>query len=289
MLRHRRAGTSGAIGVLAGVLLVTAAPAFAIAPAGADKSNARAATATTATLSPGQSGWVSVVWTTDLTVRDWSTTVAAPRGVTVTYPTTRGGSDTSLYGSDTLVGTTKDFTAFKLKVPYTETTSFQVVLTSTYTVGAGRSDHGDNSGGNDKPGNDQQGKNQQSFTTTATVTVPVRAASGPAFTQQTTTLSIKAGSDGFQRLTFTGGQTDLAAFTVRLRELPAGLEVAYPGDRAAAGLNGGQTLVGGSSDYVGVRFIATDLKPGTYTIPVLISYTAASAQTQTTTLTLTVA
>jgi hypothetical protein len=64
--------------------------------------------------------------------------------------------------------------------------------------------------------------------------------------------------------------------------------VAYPGDRASAGLNADQTLVGGSSDYAGVRFIATDLKPGSSTIPVLVTCTAASAQSRTTTLTLTV-
>ena len=283
---HHRTGTSVAVAVLTAALLFVAGPAFAIAPAGADKSNARAVTTTTAPLSPGQSGWVSVVWTSDQTVSGWSTTVTAPKGVTVTYPTTRGGADTSLYGSDTLVGTTKDFTSFKLKVPYTQTTSFQVVLTSRYSVGVGNdaNGNGNGNGGNNGNGNGNSG----AFTTTATVTVPVQAATGPAFTPQTPSLSIKAGSSGFERIAFAGGQTDLADFSVRLGELPAGLEVAYPGDRASAGLNGDTTLVGGSADYVGVRFIATDLKPGTYTIPVLISYTAASPQTRTASLTLNV-
>ncbi|WP_147066720.1 hypothetical protein [Terrabacter aerolatus] len=284
--RSNRAGRSAAVAVISTVLLLLAGPAFAIAPAGADKSNARALTTTTASLSPGQSGWVSVVWTADQTVTDWSTTVSAPKGVTVTYPTTRGGADTSLYGSDTLVGTTRDFTSFKLKVPYTQTTSFQVVLTSRYSVGVGNSANGN---GNGNAGNNGNGNgNSGSFTTTATVTVPVQAASGPTFTQQTTSLAIKAGSSGFERIAFTGGQADLTDFSVRLGDLPAGLEVAYPGDRASAGLNGDQTLVGGSADYVGVRFIATDLRPGTYSIPVLISYTAAAPQTRTASLTLNV-
>ena len=287
MLRHRnRAGTSIAVAALTAALLLAAGPAFAIAPAGVDKSNVRAVTTSTAPLSPGQSGWVSVVWTSDQTVTDWSTTVTAPKGVTVTYPTTRGGSDTSLYGSDTLVGTTRDFTSFKLTVPYTQTSSFQVVLTSRYTVGVGNNQNGN---GNSNGGNNGNGNgNSGSFTTTATVTVPVQAATGPAFTEQTSSLTIKAGSNTFQRIAFTGGQTDLGDFTLRLGQLPPGLEVAYPGDRASAGLNGDQTLVGGSSDYAGVRFIATDLKPGSYTIPVLVTYTAASAQSRTTTLTLTV-
>ncbi|MGO4597221.1 hypothetical protein [Terrabacter sp. 2RAF25] len=283
--RRHRAGTAAAAAVFIVALLLVASPAVALAPAGADKSNARAVTTTTAPLSPGQSGWVSVVWTSDQTVTDWSTTVTAPKGVTVTYPTTRGGSDTSLYGSDTLVGTTRDFTSFKLKVPYTQTSSFQVVLTSKYTVGVGNNvnGNGNGNGGNNGNGNGNSG----AFSTTATVTVPVQAATGPAFTQQTTSLGIRAGSNGFERIAFAGGQTDLADFSVRLGELPPGLEVAYPGDRSSSGLNGDTTLVGGSVDYVGVRFIATDLEPGTYSIPVLISYTAASAQTRTTTLTLT--
>lgn len=284
MQSRRLTRTPGVLAVLGAAVLVlstamTAAARPAIAPADSDKSNVRAVATTTAALSPGQSGWVSVVWTTDKTVTDWSTTVTAPKGVTVTYPTTRGGSDTSLYGSNTLVRTTKDFTAFKLKVPYTQTSSFQVVVRSTYKTGAGNSDD---------DGDDEKGNNQKSYSTTETITVPVKAASGPAFTQQTTSLSIKAGSNGFQRITFAGGQTDLAAFTVRLGQLPAGLEVAYPGDRSASGLNGDPTLVGGSTDYAGVRFIATDLKPGRYEIPLAISYTAASAQKTATTLTLVV-
>lgn len=270
-----RVASTGVAALLAAGLVLSAGPALAFAPADADKSNARAVTTTTAALSPGQSGWLSVVWTSDNTVRDWSTTVTAPPGITVTYPTTRGGSDTSLYGSSTLVGSTKDFTAFKLKVPYTQTGSFKVVLTSTYTVGAGNSDENGN------------GNNRKTFSTSATVTVPVQAATGADFTQQTTSLGIKAGSNDFQKIAFTGGPTDLARFTVRLGDLPAGLEVAYPGDRSSTGLNGDTTLVGGSSDYAGVRFIATDLKPGTYKIPVTVSYTAASPQTRTTSLTLT--
>ena len=241
-------------------------------------------------MAPGQSGWLPVVWTADQTVTDWSTTVTAPSGVTVSYPTTRGGSDTSLYGSATLVGTTRDFTAFKLKVPYTQTSSFQVVLKSTYTAenennGNGNGNGNGNNGNGNGNGNGNNGKGK-TYTTTATVTVPVHAATGPAFKQQTTTVSIKAGSSAFQQIAFTGGMSDLANVTIRLGVLPAGLEIAYPGDKSSSGLNGDSTLVGGSTDYAGVRFIATNLKPGTYTIPLTISYTAASPQTVSSALTL---
>lgn len=234
------------------------------AHADSDKSGVRALTTATAALAPGQSGWLTVVWTADLTVTDFSTTVTAPRGVTVSYPSTRGGSDTSLYGSDTLVGQTKDFTAFRLAVPYTQTGSFEITVTSTYTRAPG------NGAGAGKP---------QRYSTTTTVKVPVVPASGAAFTQKTTVVEVEAGSDEFQKIVFGAGQTDLADFTVRLGDLPKGLEVAYPGDRSASGLNGSSTLVGRTADYAAVRFLTADLEPGKYEIPLLISFTSAKPET----------
>jgi hypothetical protein len=246
-----------------GACLVGPAPASADS---SDKSRVRAETTRTAALAPGQSGWLSVVWTADLTVTDWSTTVAAPEGVTVTYPSTRGGHDTSLYGSAVLVGTTRDFTAFRLSVPYTQTRSFRVTLTSTYRRA---------------PGNGAGQGNPKQYSVTASVTVPVEKATGPAFTQDTTTLTVPAGSSDFRQISFTGGRTDLADFTVRFGTLPPGLEVAYPGDRSSSGLNAGGTLVGGTTDHVAVRLIATALDPGRYTVPITIAYRAATPQTAT--------
>ena len=62
---------------------------------------------------------------------------------------------------------------------------------------------------------------------------------------------------------------------MRVGALPVGLQVGYPGDGSASTLNGGSSLPGRSTDYVGVRFVATGLPPGTYTVPLTISYTAA--------------
>jgi hypothetical protein len=262
----------GVAAVAAAVLLAPVLTPAAPAQADSDKSGVRAVTTTTAALAPGQSGWLSVVWAADLTVEDFSTTVTAPAGVTVTYPSTRGGADTSLYGSDTLVGDTTDFTAFRLSVPYTQTASFQVTLASTYSRA---------------PGNGAGRGNPRTYTRSATVTVPIRAAErGPAYTQETTTLRIFSGSDTFQEIAFAGGPTDLADFRVRLGALPAGLEVAYPGDSTASGLNGQSTLVGGTHDFAAVRLIATDLPAGTYVIPLSISYTAATPTTATGSVTL---
>ena len=144
----RRRGTA-LVAVLAAALLapLLGSPS---ASADADKTGVHPVTTQTAAVVPGQSAWLSVVWTGDRTVREWSTTVKAPAGVSVSYPTTRGGSDTSLYGSDTLVRSTRDFTAFRLRVPYTQKASFPVTLTSTYVDTCG--DNGqckDNGGGND--------------------------------------------------------------------------------------------------------------------------------------------
>jgi hypothetical protein len=264
------------LAVVAGGLL---APGRAIADA--DKDGVRAVTLATAPLVPGQSAWISVVWAADRTVDHWSTTVSAPAGVGVSYPTTRGGSDTSLYGSATLVGGTQDFTAFRLAVPYAQRTSFAVTVTSTYT-----STCGDNGQCKDQgAGNDDK---VRSGTTSATVQVPVVAASGPAFTQRTTQLSIAAGSDGFQAIEFTGGQADLTGFTVRAGALPAGLEVAYPADGTSSGLSASSTLVGGRTDHVAIRFTATHLAPGTYRVPLVVRCTAAAARTASGTVTLVV-
>jgi hypothetical protein len=251
------------------------------ASADVDKTGVRPVTTQTAAVVPGQSAWLSVVWTGDRTVTEWSTTVQAPAGVTVGYPTTRGGSDTSLYGSDTLVETTRDFTAFRLHVPYTQTASFPVTLTSTYVDNCG--DNGqckDNGGGNDDK--------ERRHTLTSTVTVPVVAATGPAYTQGTTSVAVKAGSNGFAPLAFTAGQADLADVTVRAGKLPAGLTVGYPGDGTVSRPAGGTGIVGRTTDQVALRFDATSLATGTYTVPLIISWTAAAPRTSTGTVTLVV-
>jgi hypothetical protein len=265
------------------VALLTAAVVVSpnAAHADVDKTGVRALTTQTAPVVPGQSAWLSVVWAADQTVTNWSTTVVAPAGVGVSYPTTRGGTDTSLYGSATLVGNTQDFTAFKLAVPYTQTTTFQVTLVSTYRSTCG--DNGqckDNGGGNDDKVRD--------FSTSATVTVPVQPAVGPAFTQDTTTVPVAAGSNAFQPLSFTGGQADLADFTVRLGALPAGLAVGYPGDASVSRPTAGSSLLGRSADTVAVRFDVTRLAPGSYRVPLVIGYTGAAPKTASGTVTLVV-
>ncbi|WP_448615494.1 hypothetical protein [Modestobacter sp. URMC 112] len=260
--------------VLAASLLLPATAAHAWV----DKSGVRTVTSQTAPLAPGESAWVAVVWTADQTVTDWSTTVTAPAGVAVTYPTTRGGADTSLYGSATLVGTTRDFTAFKLAVPHGQGASFPVTVTTTYTL----------CGDNGQCKNQGDGNDDRTGTTSATVLVPVEPAVGAPFTQDTTQVAIAGSSDTFQQIGFTGGRTDLADFAVRVGALPAGLQVAYAGDGPASRLNGGSSLLGRHADHVGIRFVATDLPPGRYTIPLTISYTAAAPVTTNGTVTLVV-
>jgi hypothetical protein len=276
--RARRAAVVVALltAVLAGPLLGATA-----AVAAQDKSGTRAVTTRTAAVVPGQSAWLAVVWTADRTVTKWSTTVSAPAGVGVSYPTTRGGSDTSLYGSATLVGGTSDFTAFKLQVPHTRTTSFEVTLTSSYVDTCGDNGRCKNNGG----GNDDK---ERAFSTTATVTVPVRPATGPAFTQDTSTIEVAAGSNAFHDIAFTGGEADLADFAVRLGALPPGLSVAYPGDAAAGRPSLGASLVGGGTDRVAVRLDTTGLAAGRYAVPLVITYTDAAPRTASGTVTLVV-
>jgi hypothetical protein len=118
--------------------------------------------------------------------------------------------------------------------------------------------------------------------------VPVVPATGPAFTQTTTTLTVPAGSNTFHQLAFTGGQADLADFTVRLGSVPAGLKVAYPADATVSRPAGGTALVGRTTDNVAVGLDATGLARGTYAVPLVISYTAATPATASGTVTLVV-
>lgn len=270
---------------LLGVLLAAAlaGPLLGLAPASADqdKTGVRAVTAQTAAVVPGQTAWLSVVWTADRTVTDFSATVTAPAGVAVGYPTTRGGSDTSLYGSATLVGTTKDFTAVELSVPHTQTASFPVTLRATYLDSCGDNGQCRNQGG----GNDDKVRRHS---TSVTVTVPVVPATGPAFTQATASVTVPAGTSAFRDIAFAGGQADLGEFAVRAGALPAGLQVGYPGDAQVSRLASGPALVGGSTDRVAVRFDATALPPGSYPVPLVITYRTATPRTAAGTVTLVV-
>lgn len=275
----RRRGTA-LVAVLAAVLVgpLLGSPSAA---ADADKTGVRPVTTQTAPVVPGQSAWLSVVWTGERTVSQWSTTVKAPAGVTVSYPTTRGGSDTSLYGSATLVKGTRDFTAFRVQVPYTQKAAFQVTLTSTYVDTCG------DNGQCKSNGRGSDGKVRR-HSLTSTVTVPVVPATGPAFTQGTTSLQVEAGSNAFAELAFTAGQADLADFTVRAGTLPAGLVVSYPGDGPVSRPAGGSGIIGRTTDQVALRFDATALAKGTYTVPLTIAYTAAAPRTSPGTVTLVV-
>ena len=263
---HRRLLTVAAALVVAAVGVVAPAPQPAQA-AKADSNGVKAVTSKTADFAPGQSAWVSVVWKSTQTVTDWSTTVSAPAGVTVTYPTTRGGTDTSLSASDTLVGKVRDFTAFRLSVPYTQTSNFKITVTSTYRLTV-------------------EGAGTEQFTYSTEITVPVKAASGTAYAQKTSRLAMEAGSVGWAQLTFQAGKGDLGNFTVELGELPEGLTVTYPGDGTHAGLHRSSDLIGRTTDHVAIRLDATNLAKGNYRIPMTIRYQAATAQTAEGTVTL---
>lgn len=171
-------------------------------------------------------------------------------------------------------------------MPYTQRTSFTVRVTSTYMGCTGLLTCVDTLLTGDRASWAAAGV--RSSTLTTNVTVPVAPAVGAPFTQNTTQLGVVAGSSGFSKISFTGGQTDLAEFTVRAGALPAGLQVGYPGDGTASTLNGGRMLGGRTTDYVGIRFITTGLAPGTYLVPLVISYTAAAPVTADGTVTLVV-
>ena len=266
--RARLASVAALAAVLLGGSVATPGPLPALA-ASAGPGGVKALTPKTATFAPGQSGWVSVVWRAQETVTDWQTRVTdAPEGVAVTYPDNIHGNDadphTSLYGSQTLVGRTRDFTAFRLSVPYSQTSSFEVTLTSTYRLA--------------EP---DEGGEAETLTAVETIRVPVEPVTGPAFTQETSRLAMETDRPGWAQITFAGGPGDLAGFEVMLGDLPQGLAVTYPGGGSRTELYGGDILYAGTRDHVAVYLDASELPAGTYTIPFTIEYRTATDQIDT--------
>ena len=207
--------------------------------------------------------------------------VGACRGAGHATPRRAAAADTSLYGSATLVGGTRDFTAFRLAVPHTLTTSFQVTLRSTYTGTCGDNGQCKEQGG----GNDDKVRDHSLSTT---VTVPVVPAIGPAFTQATSRVtSRRAATPSSRSPSPAVRRTSPTSRCASAPSRPA-CRRRIPGVRPASRPAGGPALLGGRTDHVAVRFDATRLPPGTYVVPLAISWTAAAPQIAAGTVTLVV-
>lgn len=205
---------------------------------------------------PGQSGWVSAMWSAPTAICDVKVT-AAGSGVTVAYPTNTG-TYSSFSKQDALAANLIDYTAFRVTVDSTRTTIGAVNFTMSYTERSGVATSGDCVG--------------TAKTVTETAALPVIATSGSSVVQKTSSVTVTRSTPVWVQVSYQGRKPGLANFRAALTA-PSGLSVTYPGDGTSAGLNLAPTLAVGTDDYVSVRLDASGLSAGTYKVPVHATYT----------------
>jgi hypothetical protein len=220
---------------------------------------------TLAAMLPGQTGWISAIWTANIDVCAVQMTVTG-HGVTISYPTNTA-THTSLYVNSALAKNNLDYAAFKVAVDPGTTADVSLTVTASYRALPPQVINK-----NDDLATTRFTCSGEANQVTATATLPVSPATGAAVIQKTTAASVSASRPSWINLTFRGTRPNLDNFRVVVRP-PAGLTVTYPGDGTSAGLAGGSTLAVGEDDYAGVKLDASGLRPGTYAVPIGATYT----------------
>ncbi|MFI5494213.1 hypothetical protein [Actinoplanes sp. NPDC051859] len=217
---------------------------------------------------PGQQGWISGLWTTDVDACNIKVTASAPNGVKFSYPTNTS-TYTSLYVNSALAAHNVDFAALNVTVPPTVTSAVPVTLNVTYTPMAGNPF---------LPSDDLKTKQFTCTGTPKTKTVNATIPVAPPLVdlvQKTGSVTVPKITPTWTRLRFTGLRPDMGNFRVKL-DAPSGLTVTYPGDGTSAGLNNAPTLPVGDDDYAAVRLDAGRLGIGIHIIPVSATWTGGS-------------
>ncbi|GGK81663.1 hypothetical protein Ppa06_48380 [Planomonospora parontospora subsp. parontospora] len=253
---------------LAGTTALTTAlvalPALG-AQAAAEDDGLQLVVPTLASMLPGQQGWISAVWKAATDVCDVKVTATAP-GLTIGYPTNTG-SYTSLYEADKLAADAMDFTALNVSVPASASGAAKATFDVSYTrLPPGQAKKDDPSVVEKFDCKGPKG-NQ-----TVTATLPIASAAGAAVLQKTTAVTVARGTPSWVRIAFEARRPGLRDFRVTVAP-PAGLEIAYPGEKTSAGLYDDVAPAVAREDYAAVRFDASGLAAGTYRLPVRASYT----------------
>ncbi len=239
-----------AVSGLALLLLVSAAQPASAAKGGPAKVDAL--TAQTGTVFAGDSAWIEIVWeAANGDADDFQVTVRNPEpGWEVRYPANTG-SYTSTWADATLSNGEIDFTAIHVTVPYAAKKDVILHLEATFTT---------------------DGKShQQAFQ----VKVPVATYSGSDLTS--------AGGDtiidgsGWVQVPFVGNAPRLDEFQMTATP-PTGFSITYPGNAGFTSLAHDARLEDGESDYAAFHVDATGVAPGTYTVPLDVTYTKDSTQ-----------
>jgi hypothetical protein len=233
-------------------------------------------TSTLPTLRPGQTAWVSTLWTgAPVDATSFTLRATAPSGITISYPSNTG-SYSSLYKQSTLLAADTDYAALKVAVGPNVIGNQTITLAVAYTLGESRSggSYGGSSSGRSTP-----------VTKNLTVTLPVVAATGPAAQLVTTSVGpIKSGAAQYVQISYKGVKPGLTGVAVTVTSKPAGLTVTYPGDRSSSSLSQDSTLDVDETDSAAVRLDTGTLAPGSYPLGVDFAYGANQHVTGTVTL-----
>ncbi|MET7423249.1 hypothetical protein [Dactylosporangium sp. NPDC005555] len=243
----------------ASIAIACAAGAAAVLPAAAPASAAAPGLGLTipllAPMVLGQTGWVSTLWGAATDICNVKVTASGP-GVTVNYPT-----NTSTYSSlskgDSLSAGSIDYAAFNMTVTSNTLVSLTpITLNYTYTEKT--------AGATTCVGTARTG--------TSTATLPIVLVSGAGLTQKTSTVTVPKKTPVWSQLVFQARRAGVDDLKITVSGGPTGLGVSYPGDRTYTQLNDAAGLPVGADDYASVKFDATNVAAGTYTLTVKLAY-----------------
>jgi hypothetical protein len=238
------------VAVVAALLLIAGAPPALAAPGGPAKVDTL--TVQTGTVLAGDSAWVEIVWeATGGDAEDFQVTVKNPDpGWEIRYPENTG-SYTSTWGDSTLSDGEIDFTAIHVTVPYGAGKDAKLHLDASYST---------------------DGKtHSQSFQ----VKVPVADYTGDDLTQAGGDATIDG--SGWVQVPFLGNAPRLDDFQMTASP-SAGMTVSYPSDGASTSLAHDARLEGGESDYAAFFLDVSGTTPGTYTVPLRVTYSKDSTR-----------
>jgi len=203
----------------------------------------------TAAILEGDTAWVAISWQAKRTDATDFRIVAKTEtaGVAISYPENTG-TYSSLMDNDTLSAGEIDFTSLKISVPY-GIRGLTLTVNATWVDG--------------------EGKQEKDFK----VRVPVARFRGDDIAQVTTDAgSVTTSDPGWLGVEWTGIAPTLDDVEMIVTG-PAGSVITYPADRSFTSLYYDNTLEDGETDVARFLVDAAAVRPGTYTVDVVLTYT----------------
>jgi hypothetical protein len=214
---------------------------------------------------PGQTAWVSTLWSGMNKAADNFKLTATSSGATISYPTNTA-TYSSFYGSSTLWNNATDFAALKVRINDNATSTVTLNLTATY-------DLRNNNGNNSSP---------TPITENLQVMVPVETVTGVSIGVNTSSLTAVArASEAWQQVSVTGRKPGVTNLTATV-SAPAGITISYPADGTTSGLSRSSTLDVDTTDFFAFKTaVGTNVTPGRYNVTVTMIYGSGQQQAAT--------